>query len=194
MPAADALPTYRDLLARVERAERNEGWLLACEREGVYLALCAELVTSLTDALRPPSDNPVLEVCAGRGELADALRSRGITITAVDSAPTPAPGVESLDIQTALLRYRPSVVVGSFVPFDSGVESAVLRFPSTRRYIMLNARLGGETGPASLWDEPGWHALPATEVSTWMITRHDVWVGSAPPLVAHGEAWVFERE
>ena len=95
--------------------------------------------------------------------------------------------------EEALHRFQPSVALGLFVPSDSGVDEAVLRCPSVKHYVVLNARIGGALRSPALWQASGWKALPLGAVQPWMLTRHDVWMGPDHPILQHGEAWLFKR-
>ena len=90
---------------------------------------------------RLEGDGPVLEVCAGTGELARALISSGVRLLATDAEPPKNAEVLRMSAQTALRRFQPSVVLGSFVPFDGGVDKMILSYPSVRHYVVLNARI-----------------------------------------------------
>ena len=186
---------HESVVAEMEEAERQEGWLARCEEAGRYLALNAPLVEALALELRSLGEERVLEVGAGDGSLATALRARGVRVAATDAKRPPyvRSRVEALPAVEALRRHRAPVVLGSFIPFDSGVDSHVLRSSHVRHYIVLDARLGGELGSRELWSHPGWTRTPLDEVSRWMITRHDVWLGAGRPLVLHGEAWRLSR-
>jgi hypothetical protein len=190
------LNPYRSWLARLVAAEQGDGWLEACDRAGRFLAPCQELVLSLAELLsRLAPGQAVLEVCAGSGELAAAISSAGVTIEATDADPPPGCGVDRTTAAEALGRHRPAVVLGSFVPFDSQVDAAVLDCPSVQNYVVLGARIGGAFGSAELWKREDWQSRPLEPVRRWMLTRHDVWVGPAPEaLLGHAEAWLFSRE
>ncbi|NUQ63793.1 MAG: hypothetical protein HUU20_15055 [Pirellulales bacterium] len=193
-PATSALPTYRERLAELAAAELSGGWLAACEEAGRFLAPCRELVTALADVLHSLSAEPLLEVCAGDGELAREFTVQGLRVVATDASRSPAVAVQRLTAGEALRRYRPSVVLGSFVPFDAGVDEAVLAFPSVAHYVVLGARLCGLLGSRALWQTPGWKADPIESVNRWMLTRHDVWLGLPDqPILRHGEAWLVKR-
>ena len=199
-----ALPTFDSVVGRIAAAERGQGWLSVCEDAGRFLVPCRELIASLAERLAPLDkspldkspldDGPVLEVCAGRGELAQSLRAAGVRINATDvESPHGTAGfVERMPADEALRQFRPALVLGSFVPVDSGIDRMVMSFPSVRHYVALGARIGGLFGSASLWEEAGWTARPLDAVTRWLLTRHDVWIDRRR-ILRHGEAWLFSR-
>ena len=193
--ASPPLPSFDELLAEMAAAERRDGWLIECQQRGWYLALNRQLISALSASLRCLADSPVLEVCAGDGRLAAALTTAGVPVIATDADPATTTRVEGISARDALLRFRPTAVVGSFVPLDAGVDQDVLRAASVQFYLVLNARIGGAFGSPALWQTPGWRAQRRDDIARWMITRHDVWVaGHATPLIQHGEAWLMGRE
>lgn len=195
MPDTALLETYRSWLTRLAAAEQGDGWLEACDRVGRFLVPCQELVESLAELLARLSDGqPVLEVCAGSGELAAAIVAAGMPIVTVDADPPPGSSVLRMTAAEALEEHRPAVVLGSFVPFDSRVDSAVLDCPSVRHYVALGGRVGGSLGSDDLWTRNGWQREPLAAIQRWMITRNDVWLGPTPEdFLGHGEAWLFTR-
>ncbi len=188
------LPSFGSILGAIAQAERRHGWLWLCEQEGQFLILSQELVLVLAKFLSRLEGGPVLEVCAGRGQLAHAVRSAGVHLVATDSDPPVGSCVIRARADEALYRYRPAVVLGCFCPIDAGVDPLVMGFPSVRHYVVLGARVGGLFGSARLWENPGWTAEPLEQVRPWMLTRHDVWMGtSRHTILQHGEAWHFRR-
>ena len=188
-----ALPSHEQMLRAMAEAERSIGWMAACEEAGRYLAVTDELIESLAAAMRDHGMYSALEVCAANGVLAEALRARGIDITATDVDPPIDAAVERIPADDALDREQPGNVIGCFVPFDSGVDRAVLEAPSVQRYLALNARLNGEFGDSAVWQQPGWTASRLESTERWMLTRHDVWLNDSEPPIRHGEAWLLER-
>jgi len=214
MPLAStvSLPTYRSRLREIAAAEAGDGWLCACAEAGRFLLPSRQLVASLAElfgrlcgtGILPvraqhgqdarATQPSVLEVCAGRGELADALAAAGVPLVAADADPPPGSPVVQASAAVALRRYRPAVVLGCFVPFDAGVDDAVLACPSVQHYVVLGARIGGCLGSPALWQNPQWKAEPLPRISRWMLTRHDVWLGTPRRAVLrHGEVWHFRR-
>jgi hypothetical protein len=154
-----------------------------------------ELVSALARQLGFLASVAILEVCAGDGRLAAELGSLGVDVRPTDVVRRPDGYVRALAAKEALAADQPSVVLGSFVPSGAGVDRAVMTAPSVRFYVVLNARIGGVYGGRALWDMPGWDAHRLPDVTKWMITRHDVWLGEpGRPLIQHGEAWILKRD
>ncbi len=202
MSGACSVPSFDFWLDQVAGCDRGDGWLMACEGAGRFLALCRELVEPLATLLRGlAGSRPVLEVCSGGGELAAALLAAGVPILATDACASPRgpcaspkSNVEGLTAQEALLKHSPTVVLGAFVPVDAGVDQSILNCPAVEHYVVLGARINGIFGGPALWQDARWQGRPLGDVTDGMITRHDVWLGSDPmPLVRHGEAWHFHR-
>jgi len=197
-PCEAPLPSFAQWRERLIAAEQGTGWLDECIDAGRFLAVSRELADVLSRILhRLAGGDRVLEVCAGSGGLARALVARGVDVEATDADPPEATTVLRLSAQAALKRFRPKVVLGVFVPHDASVDEAVLACPSVRHYVVVNARLGGALGSASLWKISGWQYEPLDAIRRWVLTRHDVWLGSAgmhrDEILQHGEVWHFAR-
>jgi hypothetical protein len=190
------LPTFDACRHRLSVAEAGDGWLVECDEAGLYLVICRELVTALADVLRSSDASPVLEVCAGSGALAAALCDAGVPVRATDEHPTGDFPVDPIAAEEALRRNRPRVVLAAFVPIDSGVDRLVMKCPTVRQYVLLGARVGGQFGSDALWSDASWKSTLLTDVTRWMITRHDVALFSgcsATKIMQHGETWQFSR-
>ncbi len=194
----DSVLSFAQWRARLIAAEASSGWLDECDDAGRFLAISREFVEALAVVLRRlAGDSPVLEVCAGSGALAFWLAALGVHVQATDAEPPRGSAVLRMSAQAALYQFQPAVVMGVFVPYDAGVDEAVLACPSTQHYVIVNARIGGALGSPSLWTAPGWRSEPLDNVRRWVLTRHDVWLGHAGKkdgdLLQHGEVWHFER-
>jgi hypothetical protein len=191
-PEADVAP-FDSQLETIAAAEAGDGWLAECMDRGLFLLRTSELIQSLAAFLTSLGQGGVLEVCAGNGELSQSLAGQGVAISASDVVSS-GPSVVKASATEALLRYRPRIVVGSFVPIDSDVDYAVMSFPTVQHYVVLGARVGGLFGSPSLWQCDGWHGRAVNDVARWMVTRHDVWTANpSQPILQHGEAWHFQR-
>ncbi len=194
----DLLPCFARWRERLIAAERSTGWLNECAEAGRFLAVSRELADGLAQTLRRfAGDSAVLEVCAGSGVLARSLTARGVRVQATDAEPPAGSTVLRLSAPAALHHFRPAVVLGVFVPYDAGVDEAILACPSIRHYVIVNARIGGALGSQSLWSTPGWRSEPLNDIRRWVITRHDIWLGHAGVndghILQHGEVWHFTR-
>jgi hypothetical protein len=176
-------------------AENREGWLIECDEAERFLAISRELVAALAKRLHVCGEQPVVEVCAGSGQLADALNQAGAQVIATDVDGSGS--VKRASAPHALTQFQPRVVLGCFVPADAGIDEAVFACASVQHYVVLNARLGAVLGSPTLWNESRWRATPLQDVRRWMVTRHDVWLGTDEQgrmqTIPHGEAWHFER-
>jgi hypothetical protein len=193
-----SLPCFARWRSRLIAAERSTGWLDVCHDAGRFLAVSRELVDALASVLRRFAEGgPVLEVCAGSGELARSLAAVGVRLQATDAASPDGSTVLRMSAQAALCRFRPAVVLGVFVPHDAGVDEAVLACPSVQHYVIVNARIGTALGSPALWSAPGWKSEPLEDIRRWVITRHDIWLGHAgmtnDDILQHGEVWHFAR-
>lgn len=193
-PTTDPVPSYDDVLTELVEAEHAEGWLTRCVDRGVFLAVNDGLIAALHGVLSSMGAGPVVEVCAGDGTLAAALRNGGSAVIATDACPPPRAGeaVQTLAADEVLRRLRPRVVIGSFVPADSGVNEQVLGDSGVGHYLLLTARLPGDGGVPGSPSE--WKAEHLDHVARWMITRHDFHIDPGRPIVAHGEAWLLKRK
>ena len=194
----DPLPCFARWRERLIAAERSTGWFDECDDAGRFLAVNREMVDALAPALRRfAGSGPVLEVCAGAGELARPLAALGVRLQATDAEPPDGSEVLRMSAEAALRHFQPDVVLGVFVPHDAGVDEMVLACPSVQHYVIVNARIGGSLGSPSLWSAPGWKSEPLEDIRRWVITRHDVWLGHAGEnngdILQHGEVWHFVR-
>ena len=195
MATPTGLPSHAQVLSELVQAEKAEGWMARCEQAGRYLVLNTAFVAALARVLKSLGEAPVLEVCAGSGSLAQALRECGIEVVATDADPPTGfrAQVQPWTAEEALRRHPSRVVLGSFVPVDAGVDRRVLDDFRVRHYLVLNACLDGVFGPRCIWTHAGWTRTPLDEVTRWMVTRHDVWLSDDLPLLSHGEAWLLSR-
>lgn len=91
----------------------------------------------------------VLEVGAGDGALSHHLRRRGVDCTATDSGSWrifPQFQVERLDVESALAKYRPTLVVAAWMPLGVDWTQAIRSTSSVQAYILIGESDGGACG------------------------------------------------
>lgn len=142
-----------------------------------------EFVAALARHLRASGAAPVLEVGAGRGDLAGWLRARGVPIVATDDGswldgrrrwPRGLPdGVEPLSYEAALARYRPALVLCSWMPLGEDWTPAFRACPSAREYLLIGEGPGGCTGtPASFDASAPWRRAFLGDIARLGLTRN----------------------
>jgi len=201
MTETPAMPAYDALLRRMAEAEHGPGWFAACVEAGQYLVPSRSLIDTLAAVLGELSSGSgggggsgaIVEVCTGDGTLATALCEHDLEVIATDSHPPTDAPVERLDAEAALHRHQPRIVLGSFVPWDAGVNEAVLNSPSVQHYLLLHAMLSERDRIERLAKGDALRARRLPEVERWMLTRHDVWMGPNTPPRTKGQAWVLSR-
>ncbi|MGI8687559.1 MAG: hypothetical protein ACR2M3_03175 [Thermomicrobiales bacterium] len=163
---ARPLPTNAALDARLADPATRAGFVAVCRAQGIYHLPTVEIVSALAHTLkRLPA--PWLEVGAGRGDLARALRAAGVPITATDDGawwPDPLPAdVERCAITDALQRYQPGIALCVWSPRGTNWPALFRATPSIRAYLLIGDGPHGMTGNAASWSgAPGWRrrALP----------------------------------
>lgn len=160
------LPANAALDARLADPGTRTGFVALCRTHGIYHLPTAECVTALASLLRRlPA--PYVEVGAGRGDLAGAIRAAGVPIIATDDGtwwPDILPDdVARCDVATALERYHPGTALCAWPPRQSDWPALFRAAPSVRAYLLIGDGPRGMTGNAATWaGAPGWprHWLP----------------------------------
>lgn len=157
-----------------------------------------EFVDALGAHIRATGLAPVLEVGAGRGALARWLRVRGLPTIATDdgswldgrlSWPRGVPeGVERLSYTAALARYRPQLVLCSWMPQGEDWTPAFRACPSVREYLLIGEGPGGFTGTAASFAlyRP-WRRASLDAIARLGLARH-------PDRTSRGAVYSFYRE
>lgn len=160
------LPANASLDARLADPATRAGFIAACRARGIYHLPTVEFVACLARTLaRLPG--PWLEVGAGRGDLARALRAATVPIRATDGGdwwadPLPET-VERCAVTAALARYCPGTVLCVWPPRGTNWPALFRAAPSVRAYLLIGDGPHGMTGDAASWSgASGWRcrALP----------------------------------
>lgn len=158
--AAHPLPTNADLDARLADPGTRAGFVTLCRSRGIYHLPTAEFVIALAALLRRlPA--PCLEVGAGRGDLARAIRACGVPIVATDDGTwweeDLPEDVARCDVSAALESYRPGTVLSVWPPRATDWPARFRAAPSVRAYLLIGDGARGMTGGAAAWaGAAGW--------------------------------------
>lgn len=156
----------------------------------VHQFLTKEYVDALAAYIAATRFEPVVEVGAGRGDLARALVRRGVEVRASDDGswldgrlhwPVSLPaGVLRQDYVAALGSARPALVICAWMPTGEDWTPAFRACPSVKAYLLLGEARGGATGAPQSFDTPApWTGEELPAISRWSITRNVD--GGAPP-------------
>ena len=196
--SADALE--EELIAAEESAEADAKARAAAGGDGTH----AEALMSDD----PAAALRVLEVGAGNGELThylrEALRRRtadgaagGYSLVACDAAGGAAGGgaataaafghVEAADYRAALARYRPHLVLCSWMPMGMDWSARFRATPSVGEYVLLGEVYDGACGH-------NWHTWGNAAFREPPHSVHDARDGPAAPPAPHEvDGWCLEE-
>jgi hypothetical protein len=164
--AAQTLPANAALDARLAEPETRAGFVAVCRARGIYHLPTAEFVVALAHALRR-LPGPYIEIGAGRGDLARAVRAAGVPLIATDDGswwPDGLPNdVAQRDVAAALTHFQPGTVLCVWPPSGTDWPADLRACPTVRAYLIVGADPRGMTGDAATWSgATGWrrHWLP----------------------------------
>jgi hypothetical protein len=158
--AAHPLPTNAALDARLAAPETRAGFVAVCRARGIFHLPTVEFVAALVALLRR-LPGPYLEVGAGRGDLARAVRAAGVPLTGTDDGswwPDGLPGdVACCAVATVVARYEPGTALCIWPPRGTNWPAQFRACPCVRAYLIIGADQRGMTGDAAAWaGAPGW--------------------------------------
>lgn len=193
------------------RMVSNPGlWPKWFRERGYYMVLNRDFVDSFyNDIARVGTvDLPIVEICAGRGRLAYHLRQRDLEVVATDNYSSMHSYryneglVERLDHLGALVKYKPQVVIGSWLPLwppdgeDDEIANCVLQFPTVDYFFVIGEGEGGATGWPSLYQELGF-ALHRLDAAQFALGASDYFYLTAEDRIEPDRltgVYLFERE
>lgn len=161
----------------------GEMWFTVCLENNIFQLWNKEYIESLAEEIKSlVGEDPCLEVAAGDGMLSHWLRQRGVNIKATDdmsrtgeSAIKLRSEVEKLDAIEAIQKYRPRLVVVSWVEYTSTLDTQILD-ERPEYVIIIGEGHGGCTGSEDLWEnysEKGYSLEYLSKVDQFNICRTD---------------------
>jgi len=175
----DRLPTYGEISSFFR--EYNVDPFLIAHEYGVFQFWNVEYIDCLAKEINKlVGSQLVLEVAAGDGMLSHYLRQRRVNIIATDSAEwyntvKRRDKVELLDAVAAIRKYRPIIVIASWLPYEAEIDIAI--FDENAHYIILIGEENGATGSPKFWNTEYWkknyRRSYLEECDRWNICRTD---------------------
>jgi hypothetical protein len=168
---------------------------------GIFQFWNVEYISCLAEEIKAKvGSGLVLEVAAGDGMLSYWLRNYGVNAHATDSGEwyklgragarvRPRAPVEIIDAVEAIRKYKPQMVMASWLPNDDTLldikisdECSNLKIP----YILLIGETDGATGSMRFWqqkywEKAGYEMLPYSHCDEWNLCRTD--------YVSNGHVW-----
>jgi len=180
----ERLPSYKTVeqfFREYTCPERYSQFFDFVERYGIYQFWNKEYIECLAGEIkRRVGSDLVLEVAAGDGMLSFWLRQYGVNVKATDSGKwydkiKRSTEVEILDAVSAIRKYKPRMVVASWLPWDEPIDIQV--FDEKVPFIVLIGEENGATGSRRFWDERYWekagYAKEYSECDRWNFCRTD---------------------
>lgn len=169
-----------------------------CNTFGIYQILNREFNDALAEEIKELGLRPVLEVGAGDGELAAALRRRGIDLAAVDDYTEPLRErtnrnrhlPERMDYREALDIYKPQLVLCSWMPGGEDWTESFRAAGSVRAYILI-----GDDESILCTEPRGWRSRVLKGPNKWSLCRLDKGVDFSRPELwwRHSKVVIFEK-
>jgi hypothetical protein len=180
----DRLPSYKTVeqfLREYTRPERYALFFDFVERYGIYQFWNKEYIECLAGEIkRRVGSDLVLEVAAGDGMLSYWLRQYGVNVKATDSGKwydkiKRRGEVEIIDAVSAVRKYKPRMVVASWLPWDEPIDVQI--FNEKVPFIVLIGEEHGACGSQLFWNESYWekagYQVEYTECDRWNLCRTD---------------------
>jgi len=174
-----------------------------CDKFGIYQILNQEFNDALAKEIKKHNLKPVLEVGAGSGDLARAMRSRGIQMYAVDTFDQPLPEralnlgdlPEKMDYKEAIDKYKPELIICSWMPPGEDWTPVFRASESVKAYILIGEV--EECGTDNTYGEfPGWNNYVLKGPNKWSMCRSDKGLDFDQPEIwwRHSKVIIYKRD
>ncbi len=157
-----------DMFENIEKGI-HEMWFSKCREHNIFQLWNKEYIETLASEIKKLiGEDLAVEVAAGDGMLSHWLREHGINIIASDNMSWHEKGerhdrdqpvktqseVEKLDGVAAVKKYKPRLVIASWVEYTSTLDIEILE-QSPEFFIIIGEGRGGCTGSEELWERFG---------------------------------------
>ena len=189
MHANRRIPTFAELEAVVTNPHTVAGFHDWCQRTRRFSVWTVESIILLADYLRKERFERIIEVGAGRGDLAWHLGKAGIAVTATDAGASVLAGftlseyrsvkvemwenVRPLAYMYALEQLRPDCVLCSWMPPGDDWTYAFRAAPNVRGFVLFWELRGTTGGKSAHTYQDGWRSRDLVDVEEYMIGRTD---------------------
>ena len=115
------------------------------EQHNVYHYITKEFVEALVKQINKLNiEGNIVEIAAGNGKLSYWLNKYGIKVSATDIRPK-SNEAEEMSALEALRKYKPKLVIASWLPPTSEIGKKILDFESVEAFIYIENNHGGHS-------------------------------------------------
>jgi hypothetical protein len=175
------LPSYEAVKAWFLANEHTMGMFSLLREENIFQFWNTEYIACLASELQSlVGKGLVLEVCAGDGCLTHWLKEHGVNAVATDDYSwekiKQVFPVEKLDALTAIDRYKPKLVIASWIDYDKSLDLKIIQ-KGVPYFVVIGEGQSGCTGSEEFWEK--YEYLGYTEMrgmgkcDKWNISRTD---------------------
>lgn len=128
----------------------HQSWKKFCRKNGIWQVYTKEFVDLLAGKIHELNSGRIIEICAGKGKLSYHLQKRDIEIIATDdyswkdTCLSPK-NVECLSAKEAIKKYKPNLVVASWIPNHLTIGFEILDDPEIDYFINIGEDVGNST-------------------------------------------------
>jgi len=183
------LPSFAELEELLTNPHALPGFHDWCQRTRRFAVWTREAVDALASYLRAQSFRRIVEVGAGRGDLAFHLEHAGVPVLATDLGEAALRGfalpeyrdepvevwekVVPMDWRDALERLKPDCVLCSWMPPDEDWTPGFRAAATVRAYVLFWELRGTTGGQSAFRRNEGWTARDLLDVEQYLIGRTD---------------------
>lgn len=203
------LPSFAELEEIATNQHAHQGFLDWCQRTRRFALWTQEAVAALADYLNAGGFERVVEVGAGRGDLAWHLSRMGVPVEATDAGiglyatftlpeyrtlPTEMwENVRPLHYKVALATLRPDCVLCSWMPPDEDWTTDMRAAESVKAFVLFWELRGTTGGRSAFAVNLGWRPRDLIEVEDHLVGRTDEGLPHIG-LTQYTKATAFARE
>lgn len=181
------LPRFAELEELVTNPHALSGFLDWCQRTRRFALWTQEAVEALAEHLR--GRERVVEIGAGRGDLAWHLSVLGVPVTATDFGAASLAvftlaeyrdipveiweNVRQLHYRAALAQLRPDCVLCSWMPPDEDWTPDLRASPDLAEMVLFWELRGTTGGRSAFQANPGWRPRDLVGVDEYLVGRTD---------------------
>lgn len=185
--------SYKETIEKLALEERSEGWLAWCEDNQLYQYPVIEWIQIIRNVIKKTGSKKNLEIASGNGIIGNAIKETGVQIVLSDVINNK--NIENLDAKRALKKYNPDLVFTCWTPYDSDIDSLILKYPTVTWYLTVIQTGSGFAGNELIWNLPEWDFQEIQTASKFSVSRTDFLTNvDHGDHIIHGKTFLFTKK